>query len=158
MDTVDTPAKPIRLQLSLFLILVITLVLSIWVRLMGAGWYLIFFGIPLLILAVLHLLFQVSAIRKISKMKPAYAAVILASDLLFFLGFALQVDFGDAPGAYLAIAAFYGYYFGSGAKPIPDGLSSSFMVISIICLVAVIASWVILHRASFLKRDGDNGK
>ena len=159
MDTVDMPAKPLPLQLALFLILAITLVFSIWVRLIGAGWLLVFFGIPLLILAVSHFVSQISAIRKVPRMKPAYISVILASDLLLFLGFALQVDFGDAPGSYLAIAAFYNFYFGrGGGGPIPDGQSSFYMVASLVFLVAVIASWIFLLRSSSLKRDGDTGK
>lgn len=139
---------------TLFFIMVMTLVFSIWVRLMVSGWYLILFGIPLLILAEQHFVFQVSAIRKVSKMKPSHILLILVSNLFFFLGFALQVDAGDAPGAFLAVAVFYNHYFGNGAGgPMCDGQFYQCMYPSIYFLVALIASWFFLLRTSFWKRE-----
>jgi len=115
---------------------------------------LVFLGIPLLFLAALHLMFQVSAIRRVSKMKPAYIPLILLSDLFFFLGFTLQVDFGDEGGAYLAIVAFYDLYFKHGARDyIADGQFYTFVYASIAFLVALIVSWFFLRGKSFLKQQ-----
>ena len=43
MSTVETPAKTTSLQLTLFLVMATTLILGIWVRFIGVGWFLLFF-------------------------------------------------------------------------------------------------------------------
>jgi hypothetical protein len=134
--------------------MIVTLILGIWVRLTGAGWLIIIWGIPLLILAALHFGYQLKAIGRVPKMEPSYVLLILLSNLLLFLSFASQVDFGDAPGSYLAIAVFYERYFESGAlQPIPDGQASIYMYISIGFLIGLIVSWFFLLGKSFLKQQ-----
>ena len=89
-------------------------------------------------------------------MEPSYILLILLSNLLLFLGFASQVDVGDAPGSYLAIAVFFEKYFKHGSlKSIPDGQSSIYMYISIGFLIALIVSWFFLLGKSFLKQENN---
>jgi hypothetical protein len=86
-------------------------------------------------------------------MKPSYILLILLSNLFLFLGFALQVDVGDAPGSYLAIVVFYEKYFKHGSwNTIPDGQSSIYMYTSIGFLIALIVSWFFLRGKSFRKQ------
>ena len=141
-SSVETPTKTSPLQRTLYLVMAVTLILGTWARLVGIGWILIFIGIPLLFLAILHLMFQVWAIRRVSKMKPAYIPLILLSNLFFFLGFALQVDFGDEGGAYLAIVSLYDLFFKPGARDyIAAGQFNTYVYASIGFLAALIVSW-----------------
>ena len=154
MNTVETPAKTILLQRTLFIVMAVTIILGIWIRLIGVGWFLVFLGLPLLFLAILHTRFQVSAIRRVPNMKPSYVSLILLSNLFFFLGFALQVDFGDQGGEYLAIAAFYDLYFNQGPRNyIPDSQSYIYIYTSIGFLLALIVSWFFLRGKFFLKQE-----
>jgi hypothetical protein len=108
-------------------------------------------------LAALHFMFQVRAIRRVSKMKPSYIPLILLSDLFFFLGFTLQTDFGDQGGAYLAIVAFYDNFFNDGTRTnIPEVNSFLYMYISIGFLVALIVSWFFMRGKYFLKQENSN--
>lgn len=156
-NTVETSRKTILLQLTLFLVMATTLILGIWIRLMGVGWYLVFYGLILVIIAGFHLRFQVSAIRRVSKMKRSYIPLILLSNLFFFLGFTLQVDFGDQYGGYVALAIFYDYYFKHESwdylmqhQPMELDI---YMYTSIAFLVALIVSWSFLRGKHFLKQE-----
>jgi hypothetical protein len=154
MNSAESRQMSILLQLTLFLIMTVTLILAIWVRLTGAGWFIILWGIPLLILAILHFGFQVTAIRKASKMKPSYILLMLLSNLFLFLGFALQVDAGDGPGSYLAIVVFYHKYLKhSYANPVPQGQFSFYLYTNIAFLIALIVSWFFLLGTSFRKQE-----
>jgi hypothetical protein len=87
-------------------------------------------------------------------MKPAYIPLILLSNLFFFLGFALQVDFGDEGGAYLAIVSLYDLFVKPGARDyIADGQFNTYVYASIAFLVALIVSWFFLRGKSFLKQQ-----
>jgi len=143
-------------EITLWLIMITTIIMGMWIRTIGVGWGLLVFGIPLLIIGILHFVFQVSAIRRVSKMKPSYIPMILLSNLFFFLGFALQVDAGDGSG-YLAIAVFYGHYISRESWDYvlshqPAGLSI-YMFTSIAFLVALIASWFFLRGKHLLKQE-----
>ncbi len=157
MSTVETPAKTTSLQLTLYLVMAVTIILAILIRIMSPGWFLVFLCIPLMFLAALHFMFQVRAIRRVSKMKPSYISLILLSDLFFFLGFALQTDFGDQGGGYLAIVAFYDYFFSDGTRTNISGVNSYlYMYISLGFLVALIVSWFFLRGKYFLKQENNN--
>jgi hypothetical protein len=160
MNTVESPAKISSLQITLYLVMAATLILAIWIRLMGAGWFLVIFGLILVIIAGFHLRFQVSAIRRVSKMKPSYISLILLSNLFFFLGFALQVDFGDQYGDYVALAIFYDHYFKHESwdylmEHQPAELNI-YMYTSIAFLVALIVSWFFLRGKHFLKQENSD--
>ncbi len=157
MNVFESPTKISPLELTLYLVMAVTLLLGIWIRLMGVGWYLVFFGLMLIVIAGFHLRFQVSAIRRVSKMKPSYIWLILLSNLFFFLGFALQVDFGDQYGGYVALAIFYDYYFKHESwdylmnhQPVE---LNTYMYASIAFLVALIVSWFLLRGKYFVKQE-----
>lgn len=152
MNTAESPSKSNRIQIVLYLVMSVALVLGIWIRLLGAGWFLVCLGLPLIIIAILHLMFQISAIRRISKMKPSYIPLILLSNLFFFLGFSLQIDFGDQGGGYLAIVAFYDFYFNSEARSYVNGNTYLYLFISLGFLVALIVSWILLLGKLFIKQ------
>src|SRR5687767_11742491 len=79
----------------LWLALGATLVLSISLRLMATGWILFLFGTVLVLIALIHLIVHMRAIKRIPFAKPRYTHLIAMSHLLFFLGFVFQID-GDA--------------------------------------------------------------
>lgn len=139
-------------QTLLRAVLTVTVLLSIIIRIATPGWMLILFGIPLLIVISLHTGFLNGAIQKIPDTKPIYAYLIIVSNLFFFLGFVLQVDFGDAPERYVPIFLpfFSGVSFPSESKW-PD----IFRAISVGSFVALLINWVLLLTLSnsLLKRE-----
>lgn len=153
--------KAFLLQLIMFLVMTGIITLGIWVRIMNVGWFLVFSFIPLILVVILHFVFQILAIYMVPKMKPSYIALILLSNLFFFLGFALQIDFGDGPNSGgLAIAVFYNYYFNhASGNNSPGGgqFDYIFMFISIGFLVALIVSWFfLLLWKPFLKPENSD--
>jgi hypothetical protein len=128
------------LQTLLRVVLIITLLLGFAIRILTAGWVLLFFFIPLLIIMSLHGGIVNGSIKKIPYTKSPYEYLILFSDLFFFLGCVFQVDYGDAPGAYLPILL-----------PILSGISiprgSSwlhiFSAISIGSFIALFLTWIL---------------
>jgi hypothetical protein len=156
MNSVKYPPMSFLLQPTLFVVMNVSLILAIWVRLTGAGWGIILWGIPLLLLAALHFGVQVTAIRRVPEVEPSYILSILLSNLFLFLGFTLQVDVGDTPEYYLALAVFYNKYLKGGyGNPVPDAQVSIYMLTSIGFLIGLIACWFLLLGKSFRKRENN---
>jgi hypothetical protein len=139
-------------QTLLRAVVAVTVLLSILIRIGTAGWLLILFGIPLLIVTSLHAGYMKGAIRKIPATKPMYAYLIILSNVFFFLGFVLQVDYDDSGDACVPIffPFFSGISFPSDSKW-PD----IFSALSVGSFVALLISWILLLTLSnsLLKRD-----
>jgi hypothetical protein len=129
------------IQTLLRIVLNVTVILSLIIRIMTAGWVLIIFGIPLLIVLSLHAGFLKAAIKKIPETKPLYSYLIVLSNLFFFLGFTLQVDYGDAPEAYVPL--FFGVSF-----PAESHWPGIFSKISVGSFAALVLSWILLLTLS----------
>jgi len=86
-------SHPILSKVLFSVVLFLTVVFSGFVRLSGAGWYFVIFGIPLLIITFVHIRNYASAIVRIPSGKPW---IMATSNLLFFLFFALQYDGADS--------------------------------------------------------------
>lgn len=149
--------KSTLLQLTLYLVMIATIILSVWIRMIGAGWLLFLFFIPLVIVSVIHFATHVNAIRKIPVMKPHYIFLILSSNLFFFLGYTLQVDTGDTSGG-LALALFFKEYFNFIPRflRIHSSEESKFMLISLCSLIAVIASWFFLIPGKYFLKESNS--
>ena len=85
-------SHPKRPQQFFFTLLYVTVALSWIVRLFGIGWFFVFFWILLLIGTSKYIGIHKRAIVRISSEKPG---LLVLSNILFFLCFALQSDFGD---------------------------------------------------------------
>ena len=129
-------------------VLIVTVILSSIIRIRTGGWVLIIFGIPLLIIIGLHAGILNGAIKKVPDTKPIYSYLVIVSNLFFFLGFVLQVDYGDGPGAYVPI--FFRYSFPSESK-----WPGIFNAISVGSFIALLISWILLLTLSnsLLKRE-----
>jgi hypothetical protein len=129
-------------------VLIVTVILSAIIRVGTAGWMLIIWGIPLLIILSLHTGILNGAIKKIPDTKPIYSYLMIVSNLFFFLGFVLQVDYGDGPGSFIPI--FFRFSFPSGSK-----WPGVFNAISLGSFIALLISWILLLTLSnsFLKKD-----
>lgn len=149
--TQPTADEDKSVQTLLRAVLTVTVILSIVIRIATAGWVLIILGIPLLIVISLHTGILKGAIQKIPDTKPLYSYLIIVSNLFFFLGFVLQVDYGDGPGGYVPI--FFRYSFPAESKW-PD----IFSAISVGSFVALLISWIMLLTLSnsLLKREKPN--
>jgi len=149
--------KSTLLQLTLYLVMIATIILSVWIRMIGAGWLLFLFFIPLVIVSVIHFVTHINAIRKIPVMKPHYIFLILSSNLFFFLGYTLQVDTGDTSGG-LALALFFKEYFNFIPRflRIHSSEESKFMLISLCSLIAVIASWFFLIPGKYFLKESNS--
>jgi hypothetical protein len=139
-------------QTLLWFVLIVSLILSFIIRIMTPGWVLIIFGIPLLIIMVLHAGILIWAIKKIPDTRPIYPYLIIIANLFFFLGFVLQVDYGDSPGVYVPIffPLFSGLSFPSESK-----WPGIFTQISMGSFIALLLSWILLLTLSnsLLKKE-----
>jgi hypothetical protein len=129
------------IQTLLRIVLNVTMILSLIIRMMTAGWVLIILGIPLLIVMSLHAGFLKEAIKKIPETKPLYSYLIVISNLFFFIGFTLQVDYGDAPTAHVPIL--FGVSFRAESN-----WPGIFSTISVGSFVALVLSWILLLTLS----------
>jgi hypothetical protein len=136
--TSDPPRDYTKTQSRLQIILVITIVVSLFLRLTVPGWGLIVAGIFLVIIAILHAIVQSYAIRKIPETKAGYAWLILASDLFFFLGFVLQADGGDSDD--VRVPLFFGTIFDRSTSVFLPLISG----ISLASFLALFLSWLLL--------------
>lgn len=127
-------------QVLLKRVLIITLILGFSIRILTAGWMLLLFFIPLLIIMSLHGSIVNGSIKKIPYTKSPYEYIVLLSDLFFFLGCVFQADYGDAPGAYVPIL----FPILSGIS-IPESSSwlHVFSAISTGSFVALFLTWVL---------------
>ena len=140
------------IQAILRSVLIVTVVLSFIIRIEAGGWILIIFGIPLLIIMVIHIGILNWAIKKIPNTKPIYPYLLIVSNLCFFLGFVLQVDAGDSPGAYVPIffPMLSGFTFPDESK-----WPGIFSTISMGSFSALLISWILLLALSnsLLKKE-----
>src|SRR5512140_3097104 len=96
-------------------IAVVTVGLAIAVRLAAPGWMLLIFGLPLLIMGIVHIIVHAIAGAKATSHNRRFRLLLLLSDLDLFLGFALQADAGDAPGTYVGLVSVFKRLFLPGA-------------------------------------------
>ena len=123
-------------QVFLKRVLIGSLILGFVIRILTAGWILVFFFIPLLIIMSLHGSIVSGSIKKIPDTKSPYEYLILLSNLFFFLGCVFQVDRGDAPEYYVPIL---------WRMPIPEASNwpHIFSTISIGSFVALVLTWML---------------
>lgn len=143
------------IQAILRSVLIVTVVLSFIIRIEAGGWILIIFGIPLLIIMVIHIGILNWAIKKIPNTKPIYPYLLIVSNLCFFLGFVLQIDYGDAPIAYVPI-----FFPTISGITFPIGHYGSkwpgiFSAISMGSFIGLLLSWILLLALSnsLLKKE-----
>jgi hypothetical protein len=150
--TQPTADEDKSVQTLLRAVLTVTVLLSILIRIGTPGWMLILFGIPLLIVTSLHVGCINGAIQKIPDTKPMYSYLILLSNLFFFLGFVLQVDFDDSGDAHIPI---FLPFFSGISFPFESKWTDMFSAISVGSFIALVVSWILLltlHN-SLLKRE-----
>lgn len=143
--TQQTADEDKSVQTLLRAVLAVTVILSIIIRIGTPGWIIIFLGIPLLLVISLHTVILTVAIQNIPTTKPIYSYLIVISNLFCFLGFVLQVDYGDGPGAYVPIflPLFSGISFPSESIW-PD----IFSAVSVGSFGALLISWILLLTLS----------
>jgi len=145
-------SHPSLSKLLFSFLLIFTVVLSWLARLSGAGWYLVFLGIPLLIMTILHIGFHLYAIVKIPEGK---LRVIAQSHLFFFFFLTLQYDGADTKDSVGISLYFFMHSFGIELKWLNHPLISLF---SYVAIALLIFSWHELRtstRASFTKSSNE---
>ena len=151
----ETPLRksPARLPLWwLWLALgVLSVCLGTWIRLSAPGWLLLFLGLILLALMVIHPVVQAIAVLRGGKHRIAVPILLLLSDVFFVLSFGFQMDWGDAPGSYMALTSFYFQVFlrADSAPAVPAAQEGLFLALAIVFTGALVLSWV---RLLFLSR------
>jgi hypothetical protein len=129
-------------KLLFSVLLFFTVAFSWLVRLSGAGWYLVFFGIPMLIMTFVYISNYVSAIVKIPLGKPW---IMATSNLLFFLFFALQYDGADSADSTGTSLYFFMRSFGIELEWLKHSEISGF---SILALVLLLVLWTELRTST----------
>ncbi len=119
---------------SLFFLFVALFIAAI-ARFMSAGWLLFLFCPAYLVIFGLHTAIHLRASRKVQTAKSGYLAVILLSHLCLIAGMLLQVDYSDAPGAYMALVK---------ADQMPYWIAEMGLIWEILVLIPLVITWVLL--------------
>jgi hypothetical protein len=93
------PANP-----TVVMVAALVAFVSLLVRFQSAGWFIILFAIPYLVICVIHVLVHWKASRYPTLL---VRSLIIASDVLLFIAFMLQWDIGDNEHGWLAITALF---------------------------------------------------
>ena len=128
---------------------VFTAILALVVRVMGAGWYLILFGLFMLFGAVIHLLVQFAATGRRVRSDRLSGPWLALSDLCFFFGYTMQMDGGDASGCNIGLVNFLASLAGrirwGGAVWFYTGdVCGGFNTFALVLLGVLIATWLII--------------
>jgi len=115
-----------------------TLILSIGLRLMAPGLRLFLFGIVLVLVALVHLIVHVRAIKRVPFTAARYRFMIWCSHILFFLGFAFQIDGPDA--VYVRAPILFWILLSAADAVVPI-----FNVISMGSFILLSVSWLFLE-------------
>jgi hypothetical protein len=138
--------KTILIQIALTIVLIFSCGLSTGARIIAPGWFLIIFGIflvllPLFIHLVVHAIVVVRAVRA----KPGLYFVVFPSHLFLFLCFLTQPDFGDVGGAYTGLSMIFSWV---GIKmPLMD--EPGVYIPPIVFAVFLFLSWIMVHLPWF---------
>jgi hypothetical protein len=126
--------------------LVFTLLLGVWFRLISAGMEMMLLAVPMLLCVFIHLAVHVGALLKWRGQGAPYARRILFSHFLFLCAFGLQPGVGDSPGVYVGILTAYGLVTGSGRWHLYLSRLDfdTAMLIDLVLLAGLVASWVMV--------------
>ncbi len=143
----DKPRKTTRMLFRVAA--VFTVILALGVRVMGAGWFLILFGLFLLLGAVIHLLVQFAATGRRVRSDRLSGPWLALSDLCFFFGYALQMDGGDAAGCHIGLVNFLGSVagiitWGDSVWFRMNDICGGFNTFALVLLGVLIATWLII--------------
>jgi hypothetical protein len=136
------------MQNRLWIALAVTLALSIVLRLMAPGWTLFLFGIVLILIALVHLIIHMRAMKRVPIAARRYVYLIAFSHLFFFLGFVFQVD-GD--GSYGRVPILFWLLLSTSESvwPIFRSISTgSFILLTI--------TWLLLESVRMPKKESSS--
>jgi hypothetical protein len=114
----------------------------------GRKLILIVLAIPLLIVVVIHVVFQIRSIGTVEHAKPGYVRAIVVSNFLLFGLFAMQPDsFLDSPDPLLPILFRpLALHYCRDWRTCPAELAGTLWVACLVCFIALIRSWIYLAR------------
>ncbi len=130
-----------RLRLAL----AATFLFSFTVRLMAPGVILFLFGWVLLLIALVHLIVHMRAMKRVPFTAARYRFMIWCSHLLFFLGFAFQLDGPDA--SYVRAPILFWLLL----TP-TDAIVPIFNIISVGSFILLSVSWLFLESVPMPKK------
>jgi hypothetical protein len=143
------PSSPSERRKSRFTALgIITPVVSVVVRLLVPGWMILFWGIPLVLAAILHLIVHVSAASRLATRADAPSWLFILSNLLCFLGFGLQPDFGD--GGEISFGFYRAWNLVAQGGNADSALIDSqtwyniLSFVSVTCLLGLLLTWIVI--------------
>jgi len=138
-------SKPKRAW-ELIALAAVVVVLGWRFKMEAGGWGVIIFGIPYLVIGVIHFILHCSASAKARNAKPALIVLLLASHIFFVLGFLLQIDAGDGPD-FLTIT-----YLVSGDYGLPSWWPATLWM-NVLVFVPLVVTWVLMRSRSSSPQD-----
>ncbi len=163
MDKSNT-ASSRKVNLVVFRVLaVFTVILGLFVRILGGGWLLILYGVFLLMIAGLHLILHFVASGSLARTGQPAGVWLVLSNVFFFFGFAVQADGGDTAACNIGLVNFVANL--RGIEPWGDSVQLTMDVcgpannLALALLGALLATWVIILVLLMLakRRAPDSG-
>lgn len=137
---------------------VFTVILGLFVRILGGGWLLILYGVFLLLIAGLHLILHLVASGSLARTGRPAGAWLVLSNLFFFFGFAVQADGGDTAACHIGLVNFAANL--RGIEPWGHSVNLTMDVcgpannLALVLLGALLATWVIILVLLILATPG----
>lgn len=130
-----------------------TALVSIAVRLLAAGWMIVIYAIPLLVVAIIHMIVHVRAATRLAARPGLPPRLFVLSDMLCLLGFALQPDFDDA-GFYFGLYMVWNLVAHGGELHNTNSIDWYLVAFyaSLACLLGLVATWIIIWLRSLLPK------
>jgi hypothetical protein len=133
------------------IVLAATLLLSLALRFMVPGAVLFLFWFVLLLIAAVHLIVHLRAMKRVPFTAARYRFAIWCSHILFFLGFAFQVDGMDA--SYGRAPILFWLLLSSTDSVVPI-----FKTISLGSFILLPATWLLLESVPLPKKAPPRGQ
>ena len=131
----------------------LTVALGTWIRVTAAGWMLVSFGIVLCGFIVAHPIVHAIGALRAGRHRLAMPTLLLLSDLFFILGFGFQIDFSDAPGAYMGFQNFADQVLRGSTETssVPEAAGNVYLGLALGFILALVASWVVIMMLALRK-------
>jgi hypothetical protein len=125
-------------QTNLRIALAVIFLISFGIRLLVPGVMLFIHGIVLIVISFVHWIVHLRAIKRVPFTAARYHTMIWCSHILFFLGFAFQIDGPDA--AYGRVPILFWILLSSA-----DGVVPIFNIVSTGSFILLSVSWLLLE-------------
>jgi hypothetical protein len=135
-------------QIALGVALIFACLLSLGARIIAPGWFLIIFGIFLVLMPMfVHLIVHAIVVIRAGRAKPVLFIPVFLSHLFLFLCFLTQPDFADVGGAYSELSMMLSWI----GIDLPGMDGDGVYIAPVMFAVFLFLTWIVVHLPWFYR-------